>query len=118
MDEISRLRAEKLAEAHLSQLYLGHLSRDCNRPELALQAVNSRLIKIGARVIEHLRDHADILSRTVVRQQFSVTPEQARDFLRMTPMTFGLSDEQLAGVMFGTITVAMELLVCHTISNP
>ena len=67
----------------------------------------------NARVIEHLRDHADILSRTVVRQQFSVTPEQAQDFLRMTPMTFSLSDEQLAGVTFGTITVAMELLVCH-----
>jgi phosphoribosyl 1,2-cyclic phosphodiesterase len=39
---------EQLAGAHLHQLYLGHLSRDCNRPELALKAVNSRLLKIGA----------------------------------------------------------------------
>ena len=34
--------------ADLRHLYLGHLSRECNRPELAHRVVNERLQKIGA----------------------------------------------------------------------
>ena len=34
--------------AELRHLYLGHLSRECNRPELAHSVVNDRLHKIGA----------------------------------------------------------------------
>ena len=34
--------------ADLRYLYLGHLSRECNRPELAHRVVNERLQKIGA----------------------------------------------------------------------
>ena len=34
--------------AELRHLYLGHLSRECNRPELAHRVVNERLQKIGA----------------------------------------------------------------------
>ncbi len=40
--------AEQIASAELRQLYLGHLSRDCNTPELARKAVAGRLQKIGA----------------------------------------------------------------------
>lgn len=40
--------AAELASAHLGRIYLGHLSRDCNRPELARQAVGARLQAIGA----------------------------------------------------------------------
>ncbi|MFN7139007.1 MAG: MBL fold metallo-hydrolase, partial [Limisphaerales bacterium] len=40
--------AEQVASAELQQIYLGHLSRDCNKPELALRAVTDRLQKIGA----------------------------------------------------------------------
>ncbi len=40
--------AEQLASAHLRHIYLGHLSRDCNKPELAHQAVAGRLQKNGA----------------------------------------------------------------------
>jgi len=40
--------AEQIMSADLRHLYLGHLSRECNRPELAHQVVNSRLQKIGA----------------------------------------------------------------------
>ena len=40
--------AEEIMSANLRHLYLGHLSRECNRPELALQVVNDRLQKIGA----------------------------------------------------------------------
>jgi phosphoribosyl 1,2-cyclic phosphodiesterase len=40
--------AEQIMSADLRHLYLGHLSRECNRPELAHQVVNERLQKIGA----------------------------------------------------------------------
>ena len=40
--------AEQIMSADLRHLYLGHLSRDCNRPELALRVVSDRLQKIRA----------------------------------------------------------------------
>jgi phosphoribosyl 1,2-cyclic phosphodiesterase len=39
---------EQIMSDHLHRLYLGHLSRDCNTPDLAMQAVNTRLGRIGA----------------------------------------------------------------------
>ena len=40
--------AEQIVSAHLRHLYLGHLSRDCNSPELAYSTVDERLQTIGA----------------------------------------------------------------------
>jgi phosphoribosyl 1,2-cyclic phosphodiesterase len=40
---------EQLMSEGLRHLYLGHLSRECNRPELAHQVMSTRLQKIGAR---------------------------------------------------------------------
>lgn len=40
--------AEQMMSDRLRHLYLGHLSRECNRPELAYQVVDERLRKIGA----------------------------------------------------------------------
>jgi phosphoribosyl 1,2-cyclic phosphodiesterase len=40
--------AQEIVTAELRQLYLGHLSRDCNTPELAHRVVSERLQKIGA----------------------------------------------------------------------
>lgn len=40
--------AAEIANADLRHIYLGHLSRDCNRPELAHQVVREHLEKIGA----------------------------------------------------------------------
>lgn len=40
--------AERIVTAELRHLYLGHLSRDCNRPELAHRVVSERLQKISA----------------------------------------------------------------------
>ena len=40
--------AEQIASSDLRHIYLGHLSRDCNKPELALRAVAGRMQKIGA----------------------------------------------------------------------
>ena len=39
---------EQIISADLRRVYLGHLSKDCNRPELAQRAVSARLQKIGA----------------------------------------------------------------------
>src|SRR5437867_2561141 len=44
--------AEQIVSAELRHLFLGHLSRDCNRPELAHCAVSERLRQIGA---DHVR---------------------------------------------------------------
>lgn len=40
--------AEEIMSANLRYLYLGHLSRECNRPELARQVLNERLQRLGA----------------------------------------------------------------------
>lgn len=40
--------AEQIVSAELRHIYLGHLSRDCNRPELAFRVVSERLQTIGA----------------------------------------------------------------------
>jgi phosphoribosyl 1,2-cyclic phosphodiesterase len=40
--------AEQIISADLRQLYLGHLSNDCNRPELAHRVVSQSLVKMGA----------------------------------------------------------------------
>ena len=44
--------AEQLVSADFRHLYLGHLSRECNRPELAHRVMNERLRKLGA---DHVR---------------------------------------------------------------
>jgi phosphoribosyl 1,2-cyclic phosphodiesterase len=40
--------AEQIVSAELRQLYLGHLSGDCNRPEIALATVTERLHRVSA----------------------------------------------------------------------
>jgi phosphoribosyl 1,2-cyclic phosphodiesterase len=40
--------AAEIMSAELRHLYLGHLSRECNKPELAHRVVNDRLQHIGA----------------------------------------------------------------------
>ena len=39
---------QELMSARLRRLYLGHLSRECNRPELALAVVQQKLQELGA----------------------------------------------------------------------
>jgi phosphoribosyl 1,2-cyclic phosphodiesterase len=51
-NEAAAAVAAEIVTAELRQLYLGHLSRDCNRPELAHRVVNQRLHEIGA---DHVR---------------------------------------------------------------
>ncbi len=40
--------AEQIVSAGLRHLYLGHLSGECNRPELAYRVINERLQKMCA----------------------------------------------------------------------
>jgi phosphoribosyl 1,2-cyclic phosphodiesterase len=40
--------AQELMSADLRRLYLGHLSRECNRPELAMAVVQRKLTELGA----------------------------------------------------------------------
>jgi phosphoribosyl 1,2-cyclic phosphodiesterase len=47
-NEAAANAAEEIMSGDLRHLYLGHLSRECNRPELAQRVVNDRLQKIGA----------------------------------------------------------------------
>ncbi|HXG48673.1 MAG TPA: MBL fold metallo-hydrolase [Methylomirabilota bacterium] len=47
--------AEQVVTADLRHLYLGHLSSDCNRPDLAYRAVSDSLHRVGAR---HVRVEA------------------------------------------------------------
>jgi phosphoribosyl 1,2-cyclic phosphodiesterase len=47
-NEAAATLAQEIVSADLRHLFLGHLSRECNRPELALRAVSGRLQEIGA----------------------------------------------------------------------
>lgn len=68
--------AEQLAGGDLREIYLGHLSRDCNRPELALRAVSTRLQKIGATQIAVRNTSQDQPSPTV---ELRATPIASAD---------------------------------------
>jgi phosphoribosyl 1,2-cyclic phosphodiesterase len=58
--------ATELAAGPLRRIYLGHLSRDCNRPELAHRAVAGRLSQIGATAIAVENTSQEEISPTVV----------------------------------------------------
>lgn len=58
--------AEQLAHDRLRRIYLGHLSRDCNRPELAMKAVAGRLQKLGAIHIQLENTSQEVASPTLV----------------------------------------------------
>jgi phosphoribosyl 1,2-cyclic phosphodiesterase len=47
-NEAAAAVAEEIVSADLRHLYLGHLSGDCNRPELAHRVVSASLEKLGA----------------------------------------------------------------------
>ncbi len=64
------------------------------------------------RVLDHLAAHARIVKHYTLQKTFPVTPEEASAFARMTPMTFGLSAEQLQAIALREITIHLEVLVC------
>jgi phosphoribosyl 1,2-cyclic phosphodiesterase len=66
-NEAAAAVAEQIMSAGLQHLYLGHISRECNRPDLALKVVAERLEKIGAR---HVR--LDLTSQKVPCQTLTL----------------------------------------------
>ena len=60
--------------ADLRLVYLGHLSRDCNRPELAHRVVGERLCQISAThlpaIIDRLQNQATIMILGVLAGSF------------------------------------------------
>lgn len=57
---------EQVLTEELQHLYLAHLSRDCNRPELALSVIRGRIDQLGARHIEVTVTRQDEPSPTLV----------------------------------------------------
>ncbi len=57
--------AEQIVSADLRHLYLGHLSRDCNRPELAHRVVSERLQRAGAHHVRIETTSQDVPSPTL-----------------------------------------------------
>lgn len=58
--------AQEVMTADLRHLYLGHLSRDCNRPELAYAALDQRLTRMGASHVQLASTSQDTPSPTLV----------------------------------------------------
>ena len=70
--------AEQLVHPKLQRLYLGHLSSDCNSPELAQQTVADRLRTMGASHVEVLSTAQDIPSETFLLQQVARSESNAQ----------------------------------------
>ncbi len=67
-NEAAAAAAEQIMSADLRHLYLGHISRECNRPDLALRVVSERLEKIGA---QHV--HLELTSQKVPCQTLTLS---------------------------------------------
>jgi phosphoribosyl 1,2-cyclic phosphodiesterase len=67
-DAAAQLACE-IVTANLEHLYLGHLSTDCNRPELAHQAVSRELLKIGAAHVNIAATSQDVPCPTLTYTQ-------------------------------------------------
>jgi phosphoribosyl 1,2-cyclic phosphodiesterase len=64
--------AEQVMSAHLRHLYLGHLSRECNKPEIARNVMERRLAKIGATHV-----HLETTSQNMPSATLNLEPASA-----------------------------------------
>lgn len=67
----------------------------------------------NTRVIDHLKEHADILEECEVRFTRPLLPDESHAFLRMTPMTFSVPAEVLNLLAIPQITIHMHVLKCR-----
>jgi len=74
-NEAAAEAAEQIVSADLKHLYLGHLSRECNHPDVAYKAVNDRLKKIGA---NHVK--LEVASQGTPGPTLALRPEQPQLF--------------------------------------
>jgi len=71
--------AEQVASAELKHLYLGHLSQDCNQPDLARQVVGERLQKIGAGHIQIAVTSQTAVSTTTALKIAEASPASIKE---------------------------------------
>lgn len=69
----------------------------------------------NSRVLDHLREHADIADECEVRITRPLTADESCAFLRMTPMTFSVPKEVLETLSLPEITVHMHILKCRLV---
>ena len=67
----------------------------------------------NARVIDHLKEHAEISDECEVRITRPLAADESHAFLRMTPMTFSVPDEVLETLSLSQITIHMHVLKCR-----
>ena len=84
-NDAAALVATEIVSAELRHLYLGHLSGDCNRPQLAFQAVSQSLQKIGAHHVEVETTSQDVPCRTLVLSVSPVTATSLQTNLEFLP---------------------------------
>jgi hypothetical protein len=60
-----------LVTADLQHVFLGHLSRDCNKPELARATIQKRLNTVGATHVSVMSTSQDRRCETLTLQTFS-----------------------------------------------
>ena len=64
-------------------------------------------------VISRLSERFSLTDRVRIANTFPLTEEQARDFLSMTPLTFGIAPDSLDAGSLSEITIDVELLIAH-----
>ena len=67
----------------------------------------------NTRVIDHLKEHAEIADECEVRITRPLSADESRAFLRMTPMTFSVPADVLDKLELSQITIHMHVLKCR-----
>jgi phosphoribosyl 1,2-cyclic phosphodiesterase len=75
-NEAAAAAAEHIMSADLRHLYLGHISRECNRPELALRVVSERLEKIGAQHVRLELTSQKVPCQTLTLSRLACPPQE------------------------------------------
>ena len=67
----------------------------------------------NTRVIDHMKEHAEIIEENEVRITRPLSADESRAFLRMTPMTFSVPGDVLEGLSLSQITIHMHVFKCR-----
>ncbi len=67
----------------------------------------------NTRVIDHMKEHAEIIEEKEVRITRPLAADESRAFLRMTPMTFSVPGDVLEGLVLSQITIHMHVFKCR-----
>jgi phosphoribosyl 1,2-cyclic phosphodiesterase len=70
--------AEQIMSSGLQHLYLGHLSGECNRPQLALEIMNRRLQRLGATHVRLALTSQEVPSPTLTLGGYPPSPTQTQ----------------------------------------